>query len=207
MSRVFKIPKCPYDSSTKIFSKSEIEFTPGVTVLVGSNGSGKSTLLHHIKSELLASGTPYTWYDNLAEGGSTSIAKYLATDELGLVAGLVTSSEGEQIMLNIGQFAKELGRFMKVHQNDKEVWILIDGVDSGLSIDYICDIKEQLFEYILEHSPDIDVYIIIAGNTYEICAGENCFDVYKGQYKQFKTYAQYKKFILASRKRKDKHSN
>jgi predicted ATPase len=39
-----EVNKCPYESDKKMYKYSELELSPGITILVGRNGCGKSTL-------------------------------------------------------------------------------------------------------------------------------------------------------------------
>ena len=55
---------------------------------------------------------------------------------------------------------------------------MLDAVDSGLSVDNIVDVKEQLFKTILEYNYGNEIYIVISANEYEMARGEQCFDVY-----------------------------
>lgn len=82
--------------------------------------------------------------------------------------------------------------------------MLFDAIDSGLSIDNIVDIKECLFNIILEDTTGTDVYIIVSANTFEMCFNEQCLDVRTGKHREFKTYTSYKNFILKSREQKDR---
>jgi hypothetical protein len=146
------------------------------------------------------------------------------------MSAAMSSSEGENIVLNISKLASALRPFIKTGevQNEsnkfakafakavwgdkaeekKEVpnerWILLDAVDSGLSVDNIVDIKEYLFKTILEDDFDGQIYIVVSANEYELCRGENCFDVYGGKYVKFPNYEKYRNFILKSREIKDK---
>lgn len=89
----------------------------------------------------------------------------------------------------------------------KERWILLDAVDSGLSVDNIIDLKEQLFKTILEeYNFGNEIYILISANEYEMARDEQCFDVYNGKYITFKDYEEYRKFILESKKWKEQRS-
>ncbi|MBQ2396251.1 MAG: AAA family ATPase [Bacteroidales bacterium] len=195
--RNFKINQYPYNESEKFYYKDNITFQPGVTILVGCNGSGKSTLLRSIRDQLKQSNIPVMHYDNYSEGGHNSMQN--AVDiSMTLLATLATSSEGEQIIVNIGQTAKEIGEFAKLHTNEKEIWILFDAIDSGLSIDNVMDIKKYLFNTILKDNLNKDVYIIASANGYEMCSNEQCFDVTEGKYTTFNSYKDYKKFILKS---------
>lgn len=206
MSRTFKINKNPYDDIA-IYKKATITLEPGVTVLVGCNGSGKTTLLHTIKEKLEREGTPVLSYNNLSDGGDFAKSKAGYHGNMELMATLMCSSEGEQIYINIGQLASQIGRFARTEQGAPELWFLFDAVDSGLSVDNIEELKTVLFNLIIKDSPKSDVYIIVSANEYEMCRGENCFDVINGKYVRFNDYEEYRDFILNTRKQKDKRYN
>ena len=203
MSRIFKINRKPHDDCY-IYKKASIELNPGVTILTGCNGCGKTTLLQIIKSKLQSSKIPVIYYSNETEGGSNAIAERAFYDDYSTVATLVQSSEGEQIYINLGNAASKIGKFVHSHENDKELWILFDAVDSGLSIDNILEIDKYLFKTILEDIKGKDVFIVCSTNAYELCKNNPCFDVYSGEYIEFKDYEDYKNYILKSRKQKDK---
>ena len=230
MSRTFKMQSDPYDTGEKLFTKKEFTFEPGVTVLVGCNGTGKTTLLQHLEEQLKKDGVPVKSYDNLRDGGSRSISSAAFFQDFEFVATAATSSEGENIVMNIGKMASSLRPFIQTGETrgqsnklamafaravwgdenkdgekevPKERWLLLDAVDSGLSVDNIVDVKEHLFKTILEDAGDCDVYILVSANEYEIARGENCFDVRNGKYITFKDYEAYREFILKSREKKD----
>lgn len=149
-------------------------------------------------------------------------------EDFHFVATAACSSEGENIVMNIGSLAIRLGDFIKTGKGnsrenrlqeaferllkdditeEKEIpnerWILLDAIDSGLSIDNIVDVKEYLLKAILEDYKDGDVYIIVSANEYEMARGEQCFDIYNGKYITFADYEEYRDFVLNSRKWKD----
>jgi predicted ATP-binding protein involved in virulence len=203
--REFVIEKCPYEEDEILFKKSKITLETGVTVLVGCNGSGKSTFIESIKRRLDRLEIPFVSYDNLSEGSSTARSNAGWFGDMNLLATLMSSSEGEQIIANLGTVTRKIGRFVKDNRNKlNEIWIFLDAIDSGMSIDNILDIKEYLFKTILEDNKNKDVYIIVSANEYEMCNGENCFDVTSGKYRKFKTYNSYKNFIIKSKEYKDK---
>jgi hypothetical protein len=78
----------------------------------------------------------------------------------------------------------------------KERWILLDAIDSGLSVDNIVKLKEELFKTILEYNEGNEIYIIVSANEYEMARQEQCFDVYNGKYITFNDYEEYRQFIL-----------
>ena len=205
MSRRFNIPKDPYDLGKQIYSKSRIDIKPGLTVLVGCNGSGKSTLMRHIGYELKKLDIPFFEYDNLHQGGHRAQDWALnVSGNMNLLATLVCSSEGEQIHINFAEMCEKLGAFVRRNADAKELWIMLDAIDSGLSIDYIVEIKGFLKDLVIGKNPDKDVYILMSANAYEVCRDEQCFDVHNGVYTSFKDYEEYREFVLRSREWKDK---
>ena len=230
MSRKFKVEKRYYDEDYDLYKKRSITINEGVTVLVGCNGSGKTTLLHQIKSQLKKEDIPVISFDNLHDGGSRAISSAGFYGDFGFMSAAMSSSEGESIVLSISKLASTLRAFIQTgesqSENDRfsrsfakaiwgdevekkkdipnERWILLDAVDSGLSVDNVVDLKECLFKTILEDNFDGSIYIIVSANEYELCRCENCFDVYNGKYVKFSNYERYRNFIIKSREIKDK---
>jgi len=211
MSKKIKLLKNYYEENFDLFKKSTILIQPGVTVLVGCNGIGKTTLLHQLRDKFNQDDTPYILFDNLHDGGSKSISEAGFYGDLSFMTTAMCSSEGENIILNIENLAARLGVFVKTGEDpknrqhkkliasfakargeeiiesepSKERWILLDAVDSGLSVDNIVDIKELLFKTILENNYGNKIYILISANEYEMARNEQCFDVYNGKYITF----------------------
>lgn len=230
MSREFKLNTDPNDNGIDLFKKKSITINPGVTVLVGCNGIGKTTLLKSIKARLEKEAIPAAHFNNLLDGGSNARSESAYYGDFEFFALSLQSSEGENIVLNLINLSKELGEFIRTGQYNvrknaladafkrangsesdestkkisNERWILFDAVDSGLSVDNIVDLKEGLFNTILENEKEKEIYIIISANEYEMANGESCFDVYHGEYLAFKDYEEYRTFILNSRKWKEK---
>ena len=231
MSRKIKLWKDPYGDGN-LYKKKSITFYPGLTVLVGCNGIGKTTLLHNIADNLKKNKIPFVTYDNLKDGGENARSKAGFEGDYSFLATAAFSSEGENIVMNLGMLASKLrnfivtgeyetrySKFAKIFKNVKnedeedkdeittnERWILLDAIDSGFSVDNICEVKELFFSAILEDAENMDkeVYIIASANEYELANGENCLDVVNGKYVKFKNYDEYKELILKSREEKDK---
>lgn len=223
MARKFKLWDDPYDTEYGLWKKKTLTIQPGVTVLAGCNGIGKTTLLHNLESDLKKKNIPVITFDNLHDGGQVSIGEALFNDNIELAATSMCSSEGENIVINMLEFSENLGNFIRTGKvkpkrnpfaeifKDKktepeevpnERWVLLDAVDSGLSIDNIVELK-KLFDLVLETKGDTEVYILVSANEYEMANGEQCLDVYHGKYVTFKDYEDYRKLILDSRKWKD----
>lgn len=201
MSRIFKLDKAPYHDRDILFKRKEVEIQPGVTVLVGCNGCGKSTLLRYMEEALKKDKIPTMTYNNVSDGGGHAIQMALHQHNGALMGTLACSSEGEQIVINVSEMAGKLGPFVRQHAGESEIWILLDAVDSGLSIDNIIDLKE-FFQLVITTNPNSDVYIVVSANSYEMASGQNCFDVRLGKYRTFGSYTTYRNFILRSKEQK-----
>ena len=204
--REFNIIRDPNDCGN-LYYRSKVAFEPGVTVLVGCNGCGKTTLIRQIKRLLEKDDIPYVAYDNLHDGGSNARQRAGFYGDVDFMATSMCSSEGENIVLNMGNMARSMGALTKRHPDAKELWFLFDAVDSGLSIDNVLDIKEYLFKTVFEHNKDKDIYIIISANAYEMCRGEKCFDTWLCKYIDINSYDEYRDFVIKSRERKDKRED
>lgn len=201
--REFSIYKNYYGAKKDLYLMDKITIKPGLTILCGGNGLGKSTLIIQIKKHLKELNIPFVEYDNLHSGGSHAISNAGFFGKGSLMASLITSSEGEGIDENVGEIIKKLGTLVYQNPNQKEFWVLLDGVDSGLSIDGIINLKEFLHGDLIEgNTQDRKFYIIISANTYEMCNGEQCFDVRNGEYITFADYNEYRNFIIQSAKDK-----
>ena len=229
-SRNFRFPKDIYDEGINIYKKGSATIHPGITVLVGCNGSGKTTLMRIIREKLERNKIPLIYYNNLSDGDTNSMQEALMSGNMKFLIESSLSSEGERIVLNLRNVIDQILYFMKNRTlkkssstslmealrraygtNDKdeldsdsdELWILIDAADSGLSIDNIIDLKFVLNRAIRDNCTGTTFYIIVSCNEYEMCDGEQCFDVQKMKYVSIKSYSKFKKVILDSRKYKD----
>lgn len=202
MSRHFMLCDDWYGDDVKIFKKNNIEIKTGVTVLVGCNGAGKTTLLHQIKQKLENENIPVLLHDNKTEGERRLKDRSVFSGDFETVARLMMNSEGENIVNVLEDVARKMGRLTRDYPDSNEIWFLFDAIDSGLSIDNVIDIKEQLIPIVIEHNSDKDIYFVISANSYEFARNENCLDVINGKYIRFKDYEDYRDFILNSKKQK-----
>lgn len=201
--RTFKIEKDWNGMGCSLYQKGTIELEPGVTVLVGCNGIGKTTLLKQLKQLLEREKTPVISFDNLQDGGHNARSAAAFYEDWAFLGTSMCSSEGENIVLNLGKLAGKMGAFQRANAGAKEIWILLDAVDSGLSVDNVVDLKD-LFSLILECRRETDVYIVVSANAYEMARGEKCFDVLRGRYTKIASYERYRNFILKTREMKNK---
>lgn len=208
MGRKFKIIRNYWEKDEILYRKANIEINPGVTVLVGCNGSGKSTLITQLKSLLDKEKITYTSFNNLLDGGENARSWAGFCGNFPFLATAVMSSEGENIVMNIGNYAVKIRKAVDLAESkeNKEVWIFFDAADSGLSIDGIKEVKTKLLNLVQDDckAKGVEVYIIISTNAYEFANGEQCFDVYNCKYRTFKDYDEYSKFICKSKEIKNR---
>ena len=193
--RVIEIEQSPHYEGKKFFLYNHLDFDEGVTVLVGCNGSGKSTIIGNIKRYCKKNNIDCVQFDNLQDGASQTKSKAGLYGDFTTMASLMNCSEGEGIKIAFGEFVKSLKQVVERQSDKKEKWILVDAIDSGLSIDNILEVKD-FFDFLLhDKNPDIKVYIVVSSNAYEVANGEDCINVRTGKHIRFKDYEEYKQTI------------
>ena len=209
--RTFKLNKAYWDCGN-LYYRCNHTLSSGLTVLVGCNGTGKSTMMSQIKAILRKNNESYFAFDNTCDGGSNMYYELLErfyNGGINTLASLMTSSEGEKIQQNVivkmrDQLNEKVSRAIKSGKGD--LFILFDAVDSGASIDNIIEMK-NFFRTVIKDQKEknnLDVYVIVSANSYEMANGEMCYDVSHNKYITFKNYESYKKFILKSREFKER---
>ena len=205
MSLEIKVDRDIYEHGVYLYKTGAFTFEPGLTVLIGCNGSGKTTLLKQIKKKLDGVGEPVIFFqydrerlerDGRLTQGDADVREFFSW---------VSCSEGEQIMVRLESLAYQIGKFIRKNPG-KDIFVLLDGVDSGFSIDNIIELKESLFKVILKdfESKENDIYIICSANSYELAADEDCIVVSTGKHRRFKTYTTYRNMIMRTREIKGK---
>lgn len=208
--RTVNIPRDYYDKKDYVYRKGQIDIQSGLTVLVGCNGCGKTTFLNHLRRELEEdSNVELVTFNNVSEGGHAAMDKAMFYGDTSFVMRAACSSEGERIRQNLEKIASACGKaFRSILKSDskKELWVLLDAVDSGLSVDNIVELKEDLLHLLIGdcESQGIEIYILASANEYEMARGEKCLDIQNGKYVKINSYEQYRQLVLKTRKYKDK---
>lgn len=200
--KTMSVPTKPYDEE-RIYLRKNVIFYPGVTILVGCNGSGKSTLMMLLKDQLKQDKDILVLsYDDRMDGQSNLMSKFAFYQDFEAFGGMWSSSEGEKIFRGVSDFATGLHK--KIHQKDyQEVWIFMDAVGSGLSVDGIAEIKD-FAQFVIDQNFGMGIYFVISTNEYEFASGMDCIDVTTFRHVRFDSYQKYRKFILQTRKKKDR---
>lgn len=190
--------KIKVEDEYNLYKKHTFEFNEGITCLIGKNGAGKSTLLKEIQRVLKPKNVFY--YDNV---DSEKFANDRLLNFLGDIPALcrnISSSEGQNIQYNFETVIPKIGAYVKkcVNLKKENAIILLDGLDSGLSIDYIVMLKKELFSLIIDdcYNSHITPYIIIAANNYEFCRGQDCVRVTDAKHIQFKNYTSFRNVYI-----------
>ena len=205
-----KVNTKPFDDDLKLYQRKEFTFVPGLNSLVGCNGSGKTTLIDcFLIPSLRKDKIEHYKYNDRRQGGSMLMDRMLNVDDdmYGLVR-MYMSSEGERIVVGLEKVITALPSFFKENKG-KPTFLLLDAIDSGMSVDEICEIKELLLDVVIPDAKnrfDIDLYVVIAANNYEWCNDDRIhnIDITTAKTLKFKSYEEYVDQIKASRTRKDK---
>ena len=192
------VEQCPYYEDEKLYDYKTVNFPLGLTVLVGRNGSGKTTLIKQIERKVeKRKGYTLIKFDNYNDGGSQSVNDRLFHGDMDTVAALWTASEGQRIGVNVGNTISVVGRAIRNMKPKEKLVVLMDAVDSGLSLDTIVEVKE-VFDLIVNDCKEreIEAYIIVSANGYEFPNGSNCLDITSGKFVTFENYDEYRNYIL-----------
>lgn len=185
-------------------------FYPGVTVLIGCNGSGKTTLLQTIALACKDADIPCYKYYGLEARDKISFDAQVNSDTNAALQMINSNfmSEGERLFDNMAYLVNRLGQFvLRDNRYAPEVLVLIDSMDSGLSLDLQDEFGSFLDDMAGKLKPDgMAIYVIMAANSYEYAswAGWTAKDVQEGTDVTFSSYEDYKKFVLETKVKKDK---
>lgn len=211
----FHVGTDPFQCGRRLYNSATVTIAPNmINTLIGCNGAGKSTLRIIINEDVRMSHFPYLVYDNLRDGGNNAIEDMAFHDNYEGVAFGIMSSEGENICNNVFNFLTPMeailkgqitrDEYYKQYRDTEHIFLIMDAVDSGFSIDNIINLKAYLNKLIeLSKENNKKLYIIIAANSFEFAVDTRSWDVQKSK-EVFYTendYIKYRKRIVETRKR------
>ena len=173
--------------------KFTVKFNHGVTILIGKNGSGKTSMINEINAFLKKKNIPVYQYNQLVEGASTT-GRGIYTGDISVAATYMQSSEGEKVIVSYGNTLKNIQQFLFNNRDKEHVFLLCDGLDSGVSINIIKELNE-IFDLLQNDYPNI--VIINTTNNYEFTRNRRCIVAESGEEITFDTYEEYARFICA----------
>lgn len=161
----------------KIYKEKIIEINNGITVLTGPNGSGKTYTCSQICDYLDEQKKKYLNV-NVYEEGKHTADSFILSGDMKSLAKYLNSSEGQRVFDTLVDInTPKMGDYVRklIQDGVKEGYIIIDGCDSGVSIDLMLSYR-SLFEFILDDckKENIEMYIIITSNSYELVYDYDC---------------------------------
>lgn len=213
-----------------LFKRKTIEILPNqITCLVGCNGSGKTTVIEQLIQELESQGVqdisdtkeynPMSGiFDVITKEEKKEPEAYLLSfdknarftpnekgnahdwfqeNDIAHIFGS-TLSTGEEVVNRLVGVIKAIKLLIS---KNKPFWLFLDDIDVGTSIDVILDMHQTLIEI---NKLEIEHYIVVSSNAFELIRGFNSIYVRDMSEHIFNDYEEYKKFVLKSRKDKDR---
>ena len=169
----------------------DVTFRNGITTLVGKNGSGKTSMIYELQLILEESNIPVYLYNQKEIGEKAKTAAFYG--DATTTGTYLCSSEGEQIIVSYGWMIQSLKKFLNDNKDSEMVFILMDRVDSGLSINSIRDIY-GIFNLMVNDYPNL--FIVNTTNNYEFIGDSRCIVAKTGKDIKFNNYDEYVKFII-----------
>ena len=210
MLKINKIYQQYYDER-KLFDKEVFNIEEGITVICGCNGSGKTTLFKQIRDyinkeyskQLDDKELSLISFDENGFDGKTHRDKLFRSQDYAGFASDAFSSEGESRFDRFGYVIKQIGK--AVRNKHKIIVCLIDGLDSGVSIDLLrCYIEGLQFVEKEVKKNNIELYILLTTNQYELTKDFKTIDVTSLAEIKFDTYNDYVDYIMKNKEIKDK---
>ena len=198
-----------------------------VYCLVGCNGIGKSTVIQQmihdndnsLKETAYDLKDDYNAFSNLFNSKKKNEynefyisinkdTKLNIKDDDSILHNLFGNfmSTGEQnvhnILPNLPNIIESLNKLENLE--NKELYVMIDDLDVGVSIDVLIELAKIIDKLELKLKKlNINYYIVITANSYELARRFKCIDVINMKEISFKDYDDYANYVSETRKYKD----
>ena len=195
MSLKLKLRSEPWETDEKIFKNLNREIEDGLHILVGCNGYGKSTFMQFVKEKYKRDENYklLTWngITNTRDGKGSALLR----QNFEVLANMIMSSEGEEHNINLAMFLQGVGH--EVANLDRDLILLLDAIDSGISADRIEETLDVLAMIIADvRRRGYKCYIFVPSNTYEMVRHTHCMDPCTGEDLVFLDYEHWRKYIF-----------
>lgn len=164
-----KIDRNPYDAKHPLYSRSLLTVNEGVTVLIGCNGSGKTTLIRQL-ADILRRESPASTIVNIDANSETDrlMGGGLSQDTFIRSLTMRSESEGNRRWYAVADRFSDIGEAVR-DENLHDLWILIDGFDSGVDISGVNLMLDTLDETVTPelHRRHIPLHVVMSATTYE----------------------------------------
>lgn len=160
--------------SKEFFDEKVIRINSKVTVLTGPNGSGKTYSCLSINEYCKEHNIP-AMLVNVFENNKGKMNKFDFYGETDKIVKAIMASEGQNVYDTLVDNIPDIIKFIK-GVNNETGYIIIDGLDSGVSIDLLLQIREYIVDYIINQCEKIhkDINIILTSNSYELVYDYDC---------------------------------
>lgn len=152
----------------KLYKNTNLKIKQGITILIGNNGSGKTYCLKQIKEKY-----KHAYLIDIVKETQKAYTDFPDGKDIGK---WIMASEGQRVYDNLEDLATMIGRYIRYcNEKDKDVILLLDGCDSGVSPDLLKWIRDFL-DLIDQDTTKNDQahYIIVTANNYELIKDYNC---------------------------------
>ena len=148
-------------------------------------------------------GKPMGFHATSNDDGPGSLLLSGRDEDMTLAATMLISSEGERMAEILRKVFRWLGLQMG-EEGTREIWLMLDSVDSGLDLPTIRVVKEVLGDVVRDAAGSgVRVFVLMAANGYAMVEGEGtCIDVSTGRLVSFDGWDEYADFCVASDKAK-----
>lgn len=209
-----------------LFETNTVTITDNVTIFAGPNGYGKSSLVAMMKEalkqqdykefHLMSRGNPFKCFAILGEEDKPVTKGFLAYDakydnygnilgsqlflqEFDIAGTMMAASEGQNKLITMGKLFDQVKEIKEKSENKdlEQIIILVDGIDSGLSVDMIQFIMSTLPLKIQQvERLGLECIIIFTTNNYEMCRNRTIIDPITFKETKYESYEEFRNDML-----------
>ena len=188
-----------FDNAYSINDSKYAVFEPnGLTIIVGCNGYGKTSFIKGLEAHLKRRRVEYVSWSDSANGRTNGMNQFLWDNDIEALASMAFHSEGQAMVASFGnKCLSKVGTKVRHMKNLKELFVLVDQIDSGLDTHMISDIKRAFRQVIIPdmNKHGVTAYVVLTANSYELVKDEYCFDPVTRHAIIFNNYDHYVDYI------------